>query len=146
MTEKVAPNAAGARRVIDLDVPKPAVSPPADPPVGPTEADLAAATVIPGANPFVGLSPTQTLLAAGRWAGALGRHPIVLSGELLRWGAEEARVVAGVSKMEPDPKDKRFNDPAWRNPVWRRVVPVLPGDARQRAQLRGRGRSQSEER
>jgi polyhydroxyalkanoate synthase subunit PhaC len=74
-----------------------------------------------GANPFVGLSPTQTVLAAGRWAGALARHPIVLASEVLRWSAEETKVVAGVSKAAPDPKDKRFKDSAWQNPLWRRL-------------------------
>jgi polyhydroxyalkanoate synthase len=84
--------------------------------------DEAAAVPIQGANPFVGLTPGQVLSAAGRWAGALGRQPGVLASEVLRWGSEEARVVAGVSTLTPDAKDRRFSDPAWSHPVWRRVA------------------------
>jgi polyhydroxyalkanoate synthase len=79
-------------------------------------------TVIQGANPFVGMTPRHMVSAAGRWAAAAGRHPLVLAGEVLKWGSEEVRVVAGVSAVEPDPKDKRFADPAWSHPVWKRVA------------------------
>ncbi|MCW2621355.1 MAG: uncharacterized protein JWL64_957, partial [Frankiales bacterium] len=89
---------------------------------GPSEEDLAAAGAIQGANPFVGLSFTQTVMAGGRWAGALVRKPTVLVSEALRWGSEELKVVAGTSAVAPDPKDKRFADPAWDNPLWRRLA------------------------
>ena len=84
--------------------------------------DAPAAEVIQGANPFVGMTPRHMVSAAGRWAAAAGRNPTVAVAEVLRWGAEEARVLAGVSDVEPDPKDKRFSDPAWHNPVWKRVA------------------------
>jgi len=74
--------------------------------------DAAALGAIQGANPFVGLTPGQLARAAARWAGALGRHPTVLVSEVLKWGSEEARVLAGASSVRPDPKDKRFADPA----------------------------------
>ncbi len=75
-----------------------------------------------GANPFVGMTPRHMVAAAARWAGAASRHPLVLTSEGLKWAGEQARVVAGVSEVTPDPKDKRFADPAWKNPVWRRVA------------------------
>jgi polyhydroxyalkanoate synthase len=80
------------------------------------------AAAIQGANPFVGLTPGHMVSAAGRWAAAAGRHPLVLASEVLKWGSQEARVAAGVSTIAPDPKDRRFNDPAWSHPVWKRVA------------------------
>jgi polyhydroxyalkanoate synthase len=86
------------------------------------EADeVPAANAIQGANPFVGLTLVQVGSAVGRWAGALGRRPNVLVSELVKWGGEEARVLAGVSSIRPDAKDKRFIDGAWDHFVWRRV-------------------------
>jgi polyhydroxyalkanoate synthase len=40
---------------------------------------------------------------------------------LLLWSGEELRVLAGVSDVAADPKDRRFADPAWGSPVWRRL-------------------------
>jgi polyhydroxyalkanoate synthase len=80
------------------------------------------AEVIQGANPFVGMTPRHMVSAAARWAAAASRHPLVLTSEVLRWGAEEAKVIAGSSDVAPDPKDKRFADPAWKNPIWKRVA------------------------
>jgi polyhydroxyalkanoate synthase len=93
--------------------PVPAPQPEAD--------DIAVAGAIQGANPFIGLTIGQVASAAGRWAGALGRKPTVLVGEVYKWGTAEARVLAGISTVRPDPKDKRFADPAWQHPVWRRL-------------------------
>lgn len=78
--------------------------------------------IIQGANPFVGMTPRHMVSAAGRWAGAASRHPLFLMSEALKWGSEEVRVLAGTSAVKPDPKDKRFADPAWTHPVWRRVA------------------------
>jgi polyhydroxyalkanoate synthase len=87
-----------------------------------TDSDLPAGDVIQGANPFVGMTPRHMVAAAGRWAGAAARHPLVLASDLLKWGSEEAKVLAGASAAGPDPKDKRFTDPAWGHPVWKRVA------------------------
>ncbi len=81
-----------------------------------------AVEVIQGANPFVGMTPRHMASAAARWAAAAARHPTVLASEALKWGSEEARVLAGVSDVAPGPKDKRFADPAWGHPVWKRVA------------------------
>src|SRR5262249_48046091 len=44
--------------------------------------------------------------------------------ELLpRLGAELFKIVTGRSEIEPDPSDKRFNDPAWKeNPFYRALM------------------------
>jgi polyhydroxyalkanoate synthase len=76
-----------------------------------------------GANPFVGLTPGQVANAAARWAQALVRRPRVLIDSVGGWAADEARVIIGKSEVKPDPKDRRFADPAWHDsPLWRRVV------------------------
>ncbi|MDA8045899.1 MAG: alpha/beta fold hydrolase [Actinomycetota bacterium] len=81
-----------------------------------------AAESVLGANTFVNLSPDQAGRAFGRWAGSLLRHPTVLTSELLLWASDELRVIAGASPITPDPKDKRFADPAWDGPIWGRVA------------------------
>lgn len=83
---------------------------------------IPAGEVMPGAIPLVALTPRDVLDAAARWAGAAGRHPTVALAEILHWAAEEARVLAGTSEVAADPKDKRFADPSWQNPIWRRVL------------------------
>jgi polyhydroxyalkanoate synthase len=85
-------------------------------------ADPEAVSAVLGANPFVGLTPEQVARALGRWAAALGRHPTVLAAEVLQWSSDELRVLAGASPLATDAKDRRFADPAWRSPVWRRVA------------------------
>ena len=85
-----------------------------------TEETVAA---VRGANPFVGLTPGQLANAAVRWAQALARRPKVLAESVGGWAADEARVIVGKSEVKPDPKDRRFADPAWHeSPLWRRVV------------------------
>jgi polyhydroxyalkanoate synthase len=85
------------------------------------ESDALVAPVL-GANPFVGLTLGQVANAGGRWAGAVVRRPSVLLGSLLNWAAQEVRVLSGVSNVTPEPKDRRFADPAWNHPLWWRVV------------------------
>ncbi len=60
--------------------------------------------------------------AAGRWAAAASRHPLVASSEVLKWASEETRVLAGTSTVVPDAKDRRFSDPWWENPLWKRLA------------------------
>jgi len=50
------------------------------------------------------------------------REPLVLASRLAGLTAEQLRVVAGTSELAPDPKDRRFVDSAWSNPVWKRVA------------------------
>src|SRR5215210_2823913 len=84
--------------------------------------DPPATASINGANPFVGLNRRQLAAATARWAGRLVRQPTVLASRLTGTGAEQLRVLAGASSVAPDPKDRRFADPAWTNPVWKRVA------------------------
>lgn len=86
------------------------------------EPDVATTESIRGANPFVGMTPRHMASAALRYALAAGRRPTVLAAEALQWASEEARVVAGTATIAPDPRDKRFSDPAWTHPIWRRVA------------------------
>ncbi len=81
-----------------------------------------AAASINGANPFVGLSRQQLAAAVARWSGSLLRDPLVLTSRLAGLTAEQLRVLAGISELAPDPKDRRFVDSAWNNPVWKRVA------------------------
>ena len=78
--------------------------------------------VIMGGNPFVGMNGRHMLSAAGRWASAAGRHPLVAAAEVLDWASEEIKVVAGTTAVEVDAKDRRFADSSWQHPVWRRVA------------------------
>ena len=80
-----------------------------------------AADAIQGANPFVGMTRRHMAQAAARWAGAAARNPLVATSEVLKWAGEEMKVLAGVSDIEPDTKDRRFTDSAWTNPLWRRL-------------------------
>jgi polyhydroxyalkanoate synthase len=76
-----------------------------------------------GANPFVGLTSGQVVRAAVRWGEALVKRPKVLAASVGGWAADEVRVLTGASNAKPDPKDRRFADPAWQeSPLWRRVA------------------------
>jgi polyhydroxyalkanoate synthase subunit PhaC len=75
-----------------------------------------------GEIPFVGMTPRHMVSAAGRWAGAASRHPLVAASEVLKWASEEAKVLAGTSSLLPDARDRRFSDPWWDNPAWKRVA------------------------
>jgi polyhydroxyalkanoate synthase subunit PhaC len=93
--------------------------------------DIAAALAMQGANPLAGLTPAQVASAMLRWYFAYGRRPTLALSQALKWGAEEARIVAGVSSVRPSPKDARFADPAWQQAGWRRLAQsyVLTGQS-----------------
>jgi polyhydroxyalkanoate synthase subunit PhaC len=78
--------------------------------------------LIQGEMPFVGMSARHMISAAGRWAGAASRHPLAATSEVLKWASEEAKVLAGTSTVTPGPKDHRFSDPWWDNPLWKRLA------------------------
>ena len=86
------------------------------------DTDLSAVGAILGANPFLQLTPEQMARALGRWSASLLRHPTVLASETLLWGSDELRVLAGASPIAADPKDRRFSDSAWQNPLWKRLA------------------------
>jgi polyhydroxyalkanoate synthase subunit PhaC len=93
--------------------------------------DIAAALAMQGANPLAGLTPAQVASAMLRWYLAYGRRPTLVLSQALKWGAEEARIVAGVSAIRPDAKDARFADPAWQHAAWRRLAQsyILTGNS-----------------
>ncbi len=91
----------------------------------PQQSDLelveAAIEALTGALP-VALSPTQGLAAARRLAGTVIRQPRALTRRGVDLTAQLARVAVGTSGIEPDRKDARFADPAWReNPLYKRL-------------------------
>ncbi len=58
-----------------------------------------------------------------RMAAGLARRPGRVAGRAAGLTAELARVGAGRSEVEPDPKDRRFTDEAWeKNPLFRRML------------------------
>jgi len=77
---------------------------------------------IRGANPFVGMTRGQFAAAGARFAAQLARRPMVLGSEGVALATKQYRVLTGASELRPDPKDRRFADPAWGHPVWRRVL------------------------
>jgi polyhydroxyalkanoate synthase len=86
------------------------------------EGEPPATSAINGANPFVGLTRQHVVAAAGRWGVRLLREPLVLAALTAGMTAEQMRVLAGISRVAPDPKDRRFTDTAWNNPLWRRLA------------------------
>ncbi len=75
-----------------------------------------------GGFSFVGLDRRQVTDAVGRFASALVRRPSVVGQQALRLAAEELSIVTGTSDRAPDPKDRRFSDPAWQGRGWKRVA------------------------
>ena len=75
-----------------------------------------------GSVPLVPLGRPQVAAAARLIAGG-ARHPVRLAGAGLHLTAEVASAALGTAKREPQPGDRRFNDPAWsENPLYRRVL------------------------
>jgi polyhydroxyalkanoate synthase len=61
--------------------------------------------------------------STARLVGALARNPRPLVSRVAATTAELGRIVIGSSDAAPNPRDKRFADPAWtQNPLLRRVV------------------------
>ncbi|MCW2613936.1 MAG: phaA [Frankiales bacterium] len=81
--------------------------------------DIEAGEVVEAAEP-VGI-PSVTGVVGGLLATVAQPGP--LAREAGRLAREAASIVRGSSTVAPDPKDKRFCDPAWSaNPVYRRVL------------------------
>jgi polyhydroxyalkanoate synthase len=85
--------------------------------------DHPAINAILGANPFVDLDAWQIVGTLTRFARHLLDRPGVVASRVVELGLEVAQVAAGISDIAPEPSDKRFNDPAWReHPGFRRVM------------------------
>ncbi len=89
-----------------------------------TDRELIDATVdAVTANIPVGLEPGQMLSAASRFARTAAKQPKVLGRRAATLAAEQIKIAAGRSSIEPGPKDRRFTDEAWStNPVYKRLA------------------------
>jgi polyhydroxyalkanoate synthase len=87
------------------------------------EDDHPAINAILGANPFVDLDARQILGTLTRFARHVVTRPAAVASRLAEMGLEVVQIAAGLSEIAPEPSDKRFNDPAWReHPVYHRVM------------------------
>ena len=75
-----------------------------------------------GGFTFVGMDRDQAVAAVRRYALALALRPSVVARHAASLAIEQGRVLAGKSELKPEPKDRRFADPAWQNGVWKRVA------------------------
>jgi polyhydroxyalkanoate synthase len=73
-----------------------------------------AAQQILGANPLIGVDPGEILDGFRRLAKILLMRPDVVLREQLALARALALIVSGSSKVEPDPKDRRFSHEVWR--------------------------------
>src|SRR5262245_11008864 len=69
------------------------------------------------ANPLVGVRGQDILDSARLLLGQLISHPAVAARQYLALLAELGRIATGGSELAPDPKDRRFADPAWKESV-----------------------------
>jgi polyhydroxyalkanoate synthase len=70
-------------------------------------------------------------LSTARLAARLARDPATTIGRLRGFGTDLVRIAAGTSTPAPDPRDRRFTDPAWRqNPLLRRLMQVYLASTR----------------
>src|SRR5258706_2312941 len=74
-------------------------------------------------NPLIGLTPRDVAGAAGSLLKVLGKAPRKTATHYGHYLKELATVVRGKSALAPDPKDRRFADPAWKgNPLYTRLM------------------------
>jgi polyhydroxyalkanoate synthase subunit PhaC len=66
-------------------------------------------------NPLLGLRGRDVAAAAGALLGAVTKSPKEAMASLGAYVKELRKVVVGASEATPDPKDRRFADPAWRS-------------------------------
>lgn len=76
-----------------------------------------------GANPVLGLNASEILDAARRLARLFSLNPRLVARREAEMAVELVRVLWGQSRVEPDPKDRRFRHPVWwQSPYYRRVM------------------------
>jgi polyhydroxyalkanoate synthase len=66
------------------------------------------------ANPLVGVRAEDILASAHVLVGEMVSNPTLVARQYMAWVAELGRIATGGSTLAPDPKDRRFADPAWR--------------------------------
>ena len=87
------------------------------------EEEHPALDAILGANPFVGIDAAQIAGTLARVVGHLAAHPRVVASRIAQLSMEFGQIAAGLSDIEPEASDKRFDDPAWKeHPLYHRVM------------------------
>ena len=82
-----------------------------------------AVDAILGANPFVGMDPSEVASTLGDFFSKLTAHPGKITQGMLQLGTDLFRIGLGISEISPEPSDKRFTDPAWNdNVLYRRLM------------------------
>src|SRR4249920_188669 len=66
------------------------------------------------ANPLVGVRGRDVVASARTLLGRMASNPTVVAQQWLALIGELGRIATGASELAPDPKDKRFADPAWK--------------------------------
>jgi polyhydroxyalkanoate synthase subunit PhaC len=67
------------------------------------------------ANPLVGIRGQDIFESARMLFGKMAANPAVAARQYLSFLGELGRIVTGGCELAPDPKDKRFADPAWKD-------------------------------
>src|SRR3989475_4439590 len=79
-----------------------------------TEVGAEAAENILGPNPVVGLRGKDLFQTFGMLARQALRQPHQVLAHGFTFAAEASRILGGSSKLAPDLKDRRFQDPTWK--------------------------------
>src|SRR5262245_35547242 len=74
------------------------------------------------ANPLVGVRGRDILDSAHMLVGQMVRNPFVAAKHYVGFLGELARIATGGSALEPDTKDRRFSDSAWKENVGYRAL------------------------
>jgi polyhydroxyalkanoate synthase subunit PhaC len=75
------------------------------------------------ANPIIGIQGGDITSAVQMLARQAVSQPGLLAKHWLTLAADMVQIASGTSKLAADPKDKRFQDPAWQeNPLFSRVL------------------------
>lgn len=73
-----------------------------------------------GLNPMIGIAREDLLGAVAVMLRETAGRPVKSLKHMKAFSGEVANIVTGKSELAPSPKDKRFQDPAWRtNPLYR---------------------------
>src|SRR6266851_5737693 len=87
------------------------------------EVGTEAAEHILGPNPVVGVRGQDLFQTASMLVKQAVKQPHLVLAYGLTFAAEAARIVGGSSRLAPDAKDRRFQDPTWHeNEVYRRAL------------------------
>ena len=65
-------------------------------------------------NPLIGWRPQDMVQAAGTVMKALASSPQNVATQWMNFATEWGKIVTGQSELTPDPRDRRFADPAWK--------------------------------